>query len=85
MLIDNTMTTKEFFYFDSDLQVEQSEDFPTRLIGYSMKFGVLSHDRGGFRDVFLPGVFGDSITGTDTWDVKASPAMRTGRSRFRRP
>ena len=63
--------TKELFYCDSDLHVEQSEGSGSRLVGYAMKFGILSHDRGGFRDVFLPDVFGDSIKGTDSWDVKA--------------
>jgi len=62
----------EKFYFDSELQLQTyEEDKPTQIVGYAMKFNVLSHDRGGYRDVFRPNVFGESVHGFDGVDTKA--------------
>lgn len=61
----------EKFFFTTELQHAPSENSPGVLTGYAMKFNVLSHDRGGFRDAFRPGVFGDSINATDPYDVQA--------------
>lgn len=56
---------QEIFYFDdAEVALETYDNQPARLAGYAMKFNVLSRDRGGYRDVFRPGVFGD-ITGQD--------------------
>lgn len=41
------------------------------LKGYATKFNVPSHDRGGYRDLFRPGVFGDSVMESNGFDVKA--------------
>lgn len=61
----------EKFFFTTALEHTPSENSPGVLTGYAMKFNVLSHDRGGFRDAFRPGVFGDSINATDPYDVQA--------------
>jgi HK97 family phage prohead protease len=66
----------ERFFFDTD-QIEfdlltDAESNPTNQVsGYAMKWNTLSHDRGGYRDVFRPGAFGDSLYSTDSVDVKA--------------
>jgi HK97 family phage prohead protease len=65
------MDKMERFFFDGDLNLEKQEDKPSQIVGYAMKFNVLSHDRGGYRDVFRPDVFGDSVHGFDGLDTKA--------------
>lgn len=61
--------SKEFFYFDSVVSLENEND-QQRLVGYAMKFGVLSRDRGGYRDVFRHGAFDSSIELPED-DIKA--------------
>lgn len=56
------MEKKEIIYFNSELSLEKKEEQESsRLIGYAMKYNVLSSDRGGYRDVFRDGVFGDLV------------------------
>lgn len=62
----------ERFYFQSDITIgEENHDSPGTLTGYAMKYNVLSHDRGGYRVVFRPGVFGESLNGTQDYDIRA--------------
>ena len=74
----------EQFYYDSELSLQETEEKKTKLAGYAMKFNTLSHDRGGYRDVFRHGVFGDTINGSEGFDVKAyfdhSPESYLGRT-----
>lgn len=61
----------EKFYFKTNLETFTPDDGPTRLTGYATKYNILSANRGGYRDRFVPGVFGDTLNGADGFDVKA--------------
>jgi len=51
-------TKPDRYFFATDLAAEQpTDDSPGTLSGYVVKFNVLSHDRGGYRDVFRRGAF----------------------------
>lgn len=60
----------EKFFFSTSIEATETSDSPGVLTGYAMKFNVLSHDRGGYRDVFRPGVF-HNLKQPDGLDVKA--------------
>lgn len=55
------------------------------IVGYAAKFGVLSHDLGGFRETVLPGAFSRSLKSPKeviaTWDH--NPAMLLGTAQAR--
>jgi len=50
---------KEVFFFDFKPSLEKQENKPARLVGYGIKFDVLSHDLGGYRAVFRRDTFDD--------------------------
>lgn len=60
---------ERFFLSASELTHEPSDNSPGRLSGYVTKWNVLSHDRGGYRDVFRPNAFANLLT--DNYNVKA--------------
>ena len=60
----NFMEIERFFFDNPGIELETNEDQPTRVTGYAMKIDIVSHDRSGYRDVFLPDVFGESLTGS---------------------
>ena len=62
--------TKQIFYFDSQLNLTDSDESP-RIEGYAMKYGVVSHDRGGYRVQFRKGCFDDVARFSDALDVRA--------------
>lgn len=60
----------EKYFFSTPIEATETSDSPGVLTGYAMKFNVLSHDRGGYRDVFRPGVF-QNLYSKDGFDIKA--------------
>ncbi len=59
----------EQFFLPAEVTTEPTENSPGRLSGYATKWNILSHDRGGFRDVFRPGAFANLFG--DSFNVKA--------------
>lgn len=47
----------ERYFSSAELQAEPKDDSPGTLSGYVTKWNILSHDRGGYRDLFRAGAF----------------------------
>jgi HK97 family phage prohead protease len=60
----------EHYFFSTPITATETADSPGVLSGYAMKFNILSHDRGGYRDTFRPGVF-SNLSQSDGLDIKA--------------
>lgn len=61
---------KEIYFFDNQPTLETEENKPARLVGYAIKYDVLSQDLGGFRTVFRKGAFGE-LGDSPLGDLKA--------------
>lgn len=59
------MNLERYFSY-ADLTTEDKDDSPGTLSGYVTRWGILSHDRGGYRDLFRAGAFSNlSEEGSD--------------------
>lgn len=54
---------------DAEIRVKKTDDGKKKLRGYFAKFGNLSRDLGGFKEVIEKGFFRDAIENSDTVDL----------------
>lgn len=49
----------------TELRIDQKDDEPAKIVGYSAVFNKLSEDLGGFREIISPGAFKNTIKKDD--------------------
>ena len=54
---------------DSEIRLLKKEGEPTKLTGYFAKYGVLSENLGGFREIIEPGFFDEALKTSDMVDL----------------
>lgn len=71
---------KRCFKPTEELRVIEEAGQPKRIRGLAVPYGAMSDDLGGFREMFVRGAFGDSLTGEVRADVEHDRTMLLGRS-----